>query len=277
MERQIKIFAERELQGFDGLDSIPNKNKRFLEILKKAKELNFFLLGEQIDDDIIKNLLFSLASHNVSLALIFLNHFSARKVLELGKIDFDNSTIFSFPLFLDQGLKFYPFSFVTERGLIIDSHQQIKLFTPKRFAPPIDKMGACFLPCFDLSLEDIEYESLGTFHSHFFDPIYSYQQKLIAGLMHGTFEKVLKYCQQREQGGRKIEKWPIVKSRLTILENMIGAIPSRIELLSFHDQAMLLMGGNGYMSEYGMVDKYQDAHLLSYLLLPSAQKLTGTI
>jgi alkylation response protein AidB-like acyl-CoA dehydrogenase len=114
-----------------------------------------------------------------------------------------------------------------------------------------------------------------------------------SGILRGTYSEALAYAQKREQGGRLIVQWSEVAMMLANLsimtdvaamcvcqscrelkEKQSGYEP-RISAASLHVSALAceatvdgvqILGGYGYMKDYGQEKRYRDARMVQALL-----------
>ncbi len=113
------------------------------------------------------------------------------------------------------------------------------------------------------------------------------------GVMKGSLREALQYARQRVQGGREIINWSEVRMILSqmslhcrtgemllaaVMQEMAEGKPgwevsSRAAALQVQDMAcqvvsdgVQLLGGNGYMRDYGQEKRFRDAHQLKVLM-----------
>lgn len=125
-----------------------------------------------------------------------------------------------------------------------------------------------------------------------------------AGIMKGSLKEAMDYTREREQGGRAIVNWSevrmilanmAVRSRaadMCVAETCQGieaqiqdwGIYSVSTALMVHEMAcevvndgVQLLGGNGYMKDYGQEKRYRDAHQVQALLGASPMKKLALI
>ncbi len=114
-----------------------------------------------------------------------------------------------------------------------------------------------------------------------------------AGILRGAFNEAFSYSQKREQGGRPIFHWSEIVMMLASisvkadvaamcvhqscleLERKISGYESRISAASLHvaelacnatTDGIQVLGGYGYMKEYGQEKRYRDARMVQALL-----------
>lgn len=114
-----------------------------------------------------------------------------------------------------------------------------------------------------------------------------------SGILHGTYSEALDYAQRREQGGRPIVQWSevammladlstkadvagmcVCQSCLELEQKQSGYEP-RICAAALHVSALAceatvdgvqILGGYGYMKDYGQEKRYRDARMVQALL-----------
>jgi alkylation response protein AidB-like acyl-CoA dehydrogenase len=114
-----------------------------------------------------------------------------------------------------------------------------------------------------------------------------------SGILRGTYSEALAYAQNREQGGRLIVRWSEVAMMLANLSIMAdvaamcvcqscrelkekqSGYESRISAASLHVSALAceatvdgvqILGGYGYMKDYGQEKRYRDVRMVQALL-----------
>jgi len=125
---------------------------------------------------------------------------------------------------------------------------------------------------------------------------------MAAGVMWGSFITALDYTRQRFQGGREIVNWSqvrmmladmaiklkcadlIVKAASTSVDEAEDGWQQASRAAALHvcpiacdvaNDGIQLLGGNGYMHEYGQEKRFRDAHHIQLLLgMPPIRKLT---
>ncbi|MFI4982523.1 MAG: acyl-CoA dehydrogenase family protein, partial [Nevskiales bacterium] len=118
---------------------------------------------------------------------------------------------------------------------------------------------------------------------------------ILLGIMKGCFDEAYGYTQARQQGGRSIIDWPAVSMMLAemsadislaqrcLFDALCGAPaadarPLAIRLGEWACRAttdgVQLLGGNGYMTDYGQEKRMRDARMARQLLgMPALRKL----
>jgi alkylation response protein AidB-like acyl-CoA dehydrogenase len=116
---------------------------------------------------------------------------------------------------------------------------------------------------------------------------------IILGIMKGSFRTALEYCEQRYQGGRMIVHWGDVRMKLAGMGSLVDmagacvaglkgmfaagvpdtgacAVSCAVQVGRFSTDAtsegMQLLGGNGYMKDYGQEKRMRDAKQAQCLL-----------
>jgi alkylation response protein AidB-like acyl-CoA dehydrogenase len=164
---------------------------------------------------------------------------------------------------------------------------------------PVQGLGLRACPAADLSLNGAQAAIVGKAGegARYFDAAAARMGAAAAamalGIMKGSFEEALEYARQRRQGGREIINWSEVRR---ILADM--AIKTRVaEMLVFEagysveekeegweqssraaslavgqmaceltDDGIQVLGGNGYMEDYGQEKRFRDARQVQSLL-----------
>lgn len=125
-----------------------------------------------------------------------------------------------------------------------------------------------------------------------------------SGILRGTYSEALAYAQRREQGGRPIVKWSEVTMMLANLsikadvaalcvcqscrelKQKQSGYESRISAAALHVSALAceatvdgiqILGGYGYMKDYGQEKRYRDARMAQALLGPVPMKKLAMI
>lgn len=125
-----------------------------------------------------------------------------------------------------------------------------------------------------------------------------------AGILRGAYSEALAYAQKREQGGRQIVQWSEVAmllSGLSVkadvaamcvhqsyleLEQKSSGYESRLSAVALHiaelacnatGDGIQILGGYGYMKDYGQEKRYRDARMVQALLGPVPMKKLAMI
>ena len=164
---------------------------------------------------------------------------------------------------------------------------------------PIFSLGLHACPIVDLSLDGINAQLIGEEGAgeKYFDTaskvMHVATAAMSAGIMKGSLKEAMDYTKEREQGGRAIINWSevrmilanmAVKSRaadMCVAETCQG-IEAKIQdwgvysvatAIHVHELAcelvndgVQLLGGNGYMKDYGQEKRYRDARQVQALL-----------
>ena len=164
---------------------------------------------------------------------------------------------------------------------------------------PIVSLGLHACPACDLNLKEVKADLIGMqahgsqYFSAISDKLHVAAAAMSLGIMKGTFREASAYSRQRRQGGREIINWTEMRM---ILANMAIRIKNaemcvtqaslavdrkdpQWELCSMaaalHVQEMAcdittdgiqVLGGNGYMTDYGQEKRYRDAKQVQALL-----------
>lgn len=168
-----------------------------------------------------------------------------------------------------------------------------------RKSEAIFSLGLHACPIIDITLENVSAQIIGKEGegSAYFDMtsqiMYVAGAAINAGIMRGSLKEVIEYTKEREQGGRPVINWSEVRM---ILANMAiksmsaelcvtqtcKAIEENLKdwgqigiasTLHVHEIAcevvtdgVQLLGGNGYMKDYGQEKRYRDARQVQSLL-----------
>jgi alkylation response protein AidB-like acyl-CoA dehydrogenase len=117
---------------------------------------------------------------------------------------------------------------------------------------------------------------------------------VLLGIMKGCFDEAYAYVQERRQGGRTIIDWPAVSTMLAemsvdinlaercLLDSLRGATVADARVLAIRlgewacrctTDGVQLLGGNGYMTDYGQEKRLRDARMARQLLgMPALRK-----
>jgi alkylation response protein AidB-like acyl-CoA dehydrogenase len=164
---------------------------------------------------------------------------------------------------------------------------------------PVFSLGLHACPCVDIAMHGVKATLLGTEGSgeNYFEKIFGAMHAAAAamntGIMKGALDAALVYARERRQGGRNIIDWSEVGM---ILANMLvktdaaqlclvqacwnleqGTLHSDRYCISaalhIHELAcdvvtdgIQVLGGYGYMKDYGQEKRYRDAHQVQALL-----------
>ncbi len=118
---------------------------------------------------------------------------------------------------------------------------------------------------------------------------------ILLGIMKGCFDDAYAYAQQRQQGGRTIIDWPAVSMMLAemsvdislaercLLDSLRGAPDADARALAIRlgewacrctTDGVQLLGGYGYMTDYGQEKRLRDARMARQLLgMPALRKM----
>jgi len=164
---------------------------------------------------------------------------------------------------------------------------------------PIFSLGLHACPSVDLRLNEVKGELVGKeglgagYFEEVSDKMHVAAAAMSAGIMKGSFNEALAYSQERFQGGWEIINWSEIKMMLanmavqvkiadmTIAQACQGVenkepqwgLCSRAAALHIQDMACNLttdgiqvLGGNGYMKDYGQEKRFRDAKQVQALL-----------
>jgi alkylation response protein AidB-like acyl-CoA dehydrogenase len=164
---------------------------------------------------------------------------------------------------------------------------------------PVTSLGLRACPAVDLTCNDVPARLVGNegegdvYFKRAGDLISISASAVALGIMKGSFETALSYTKERFQGGREIIGWSEVRmilaematslytSRLALAGAIKGAeekppdweLSSRAAALFITDAAarlttdgIQLLGGNGYMSDYGQEKRFRDAKQIQSFL-----------
>ena len=164
---------------------------------------------------------------------------------------------------------------------------------------PIFSLGLHACPIVDITLDGVPTQLIGKegegdkYFCMASKTMHVATASMSAGIMRGALKEAVEYAREREQGGRKISDWSEVSM---ILSNMLvkskaadmcvseacHAIESKIQgwgtysmsaALIVHNMAcdlvndgVQVLGGNGYMKDYGQEKRFRDARQVQALL-----------
>jgi alkylation response protein AidB-like acyl-CoA dehydrogenase len=172
---------------------------------------------------------------------------------------------------------------------------------------PIHSLGIHACPAVDITLERVQGTLVGKPGKgcHYFEKMTDRMSVAAAamswGIMKGSFAEAREYCQGRFQGGRKIIEWSEVKYilaemavKLKTAEAIISRTCQAIEngepewplysrsaalqiqenACNFTTDGIQLLGGVGYMKDFGQEKRFRDAkHIQAFLGLSPMNKL----
>jgi alkylation response protein AidB-like acyl-CoA dehydrogenase len=164
---------------------------------------------------------------------------------------------------------------------------------------PVLSLGLHACPAVDLSLSGVSGELVGdegmgdSYFEAAVDRLSVAAAAMSAGAMQGSFVDALDYCKQRMQGGREIVNWSEVRMLLSsmavsgkvadmLVQSASGAVDreeagwqlaSRATALQVQKMAtdatcdgIQLLGGYGYMKDYGQEKRFRDAKQIQVLM-----------
>ncbi len=173
---------------------------------------------------------------------------------------------------------------------------------------PVLTLGLHACPCVDVSLDSAACERLGGpgsgpgIFTGMYAPLLAASAFIQAGIMRGSYECALAYARERRQGGRKIINWSEVEMILADMlmrvssaglmlrqalmrldgDDASSLVHAEAAALLVHSMAgtvtsdgVQVLGGYGYMKDYGQEKRYRDAHQLqAFLGQPAMKKLS---
>ena len=176
----------------------------------------------------------------------------------------------------------------------------VKLSDPKvKISDPVFSLGAHSCPVADLTLKDVDAELVGhegkgaDYFREAANIMYVAAAAISLGIMRGSFDYALTYSNEREQGGWPIVNWSMIKTMLAdmAIQMKIGdmavsgacsAIEKKIagwdlytKTTALHIQdvacqvtsdGIQILGGYGYMKDYGQEKRFRDAQQIKTLL-----------
>lgn len=168
-----------------------------------------------------------------------------------------------------------------------------------KISEPIFSLGLHACPAVDITLNDVEGKLVGeedrgsTYFEEVSDKMHVAAAAMSTGIMKGSFNEALAYSQERFQGGWEIINWSEVRMMLANMavkikvadmtvtqacravenEESDWAFCSRAAAIHIQDMAcelttdgIQLLGGNGYMKDYGQEERFRDAKQVQALL-----------
>lgn len=172
---------------------------------------------------------------------------------------------------------------------------------------PVFSLGLHACPAVDINVTGVEGKLVGEEGkgAQYFDPasdrMHAAMAAIQCGIMKGSFQEALDYSQQRCQGGKEIIKWSGLRIMLgqmavqvKVAEMLVSEAARAVEnqekqwnlctraaAIHLSEQACKLttdgiqiLGGNGYMKDYGQEKRFRDAkHVQSFLGLAPMKKL----
>ncbi len=175
---------------------------------------------------------------------------------------------------------------------------------------PIFSLGLHACPAVDVRLEAAEGRPFGTEGEgtrHFnraSDRMHAAVAAMQCGIMKGAFQEALSYSQERFQGGREIINWSSLRMLLADMavqvkvadlavsgaalaaeqQDLQWELSTRAAALHLSELACKLttdgiqvLGGNGYMKDYGQEKRYRDAKQVQALLGLSPMRKLGMV
>jgi alkylation response protein AidB-like acyl-CoA dehydrogenase len=169
-----------------------------------------------------------------------------------------------------------------------------------RTSPPVQCIGFRACPVADLTFETAAALPIGApasgvalFH-RMAQRLAPVAASILLGIMKGCFDEAYAYAQARQQGGRAIVGWPAVSMMLAEMSIDIGLAerccaesrnatnPAEAAALAVRlgewacratTDGVQILGGNGYMSDYGQEKRLRDARMARQLLgMPALRK-----
>ncbi len=164
---------------------------------------------------------------------------------------------------------------------------------------PVLSLGLHACPAVDMSLSGVPGKLMGaegegdSYFEAAVDRLSVAAAAMSAGAMQGSFTDALDYCKQRMQGGREIVNWSEVRMLLSSMavggkvadmlveraaeavdcEEVGWQLTSRATALQVQEMAtqatsdgIQLLGGYGYMKDYGQEKRFRDAQQIQVLL-----------
>jgi alkylation response protein AidB-like acyl-CoA dehydrogenase len=176
----------------------------------------------------------------------------------------------------------------------------VKLSDPKvKISDPVFSLGVHSCPVADLALNEVEAELVGqegkgaTYFREAADMMYVAAAAVSLGIMRGSFDYALTYSNEREQGGWPIVNWSMIKTMLadmviqvkigdmavssacSAMENKVAGWDLYAKTAALHVQdvacqvttdGIQVLGGYGYMKDYGQEKRFRDAQQIKTLL-----------
>lgn len=172
---------------------------------------------------------------------------------------------------------------------------------------PVFSLGLHACPAVDINVTGVEGKLVGQegegnkYFDMASDRMHAAVSAIQCGIMKGSFQEALDYSQQRCQGGKEIIKWSGLRMMLgqmavqvKVAEMLVSEAAMAVEnqekqwnlctraaAIHLSEQACKLttdgiqiLGGNGYMKDYGQEKRFRDAkHVQSFLGLAPMKKL----
>ena len=176
----------------------------------------------------------------------------------------------------------------------------VKLSDPKvKISDPVFSLGVHACPVADLTLNEVEAEMVGqegkgaTYFREVVDMMYVAAAAISLGIMRGSFDYALTYSNEREQGGWPIVNWSMIKTILAdmaiqvkigdmavsgacrAMEKKMAGWDLYAKTAALHVQdvacqvttdGIQVLGGYGYMKDYGQEKRFRDAQQIKTLL-----------
>jgi alkylation response protein AidB-like acyl-CoA dehydrogenase len=176
----------------------------------------------------------------------------------------------------------------------------VKLSDPKvKISDPVFSLGVHACPVADLTLNEIEAELVGqegkgaTYFREVVDMMYVAAAAISLGIMRGSFDYALAYSNEREQGGWPIVNWSMIKTIMAdmaiqvkigdmavsgacnVMEKKMAGWDLYAKTAALHVQdvacqvttdGIQVLGGYGYMKDYGQEKRFRDAQQIKTLL-----------
>lgn len=166
-------------------------------------------------------------------------------------------------------------------------------------SPPVFSLGLHACPAVDLNLKSVKGSLIGeegrgvTYFNKASEMMHIAAGAMNAGIMRGSFTEALAYSKERTQGGWEIINWSEVSMILasmsikTDVAEMCVTQACQIHANGLQDEAgrsisaalhihelagetvtdgIQVLGGNGYMKDYGQEKRYRDSHQVQALL-----------
>jgi alkylation response protein AidB-like acyl-CoA dehydrogenase len=168
-----------------------------------------------------------------------------------------------------------------------------------KISDPVFSLGLHACPACDLELSGVQADHVGqrgggrTYFEAAADKMFLASMAMATGIMKGSFTEAFDYSRQRHQGGWEIVNWSEVRMLLASLaikckvaDMMISegcraaesdepgwSLGARAAAIHIQDLAcdattdgIQLLGGNGYMEDYGQEKRFRDAKQIQALL-----------
>ncbi|HOO36952.1 MAG TPA: acyl-CoA dehydrogenase family protein [Deltaproteobacteria bacterium] len=170
---------------------------------------------------------------------------------------------------------------------------------------PVFTLGLHACPCADMVMKGAKAILIGeegkgrTYFQGVSAPMHVAAAAISSGIMRGSFNDAMAYARERFQGGREIVNWSEVgmilanmKIKVDVAELLVAQAcqamgqgppgrnsPCLSAALHVHDLAgdlttdgIQVLGGNGYMKDYGQEKRFRDAHQVASFLGASPMK-----